>query len=101
MNLTERQKKYLRGLAHARKPVVMIGAQGLTGNVWSELDKALTYHELIKIRVRLGDRAERQAALASITDRLDCTLVQRVGNTAVLYRQNPDQVKVALPRAGG
>ena len=99
MSLTERQKKYLRGLAHQKKAIVMIGNNGITDNVMAELENALTVHELIKIKVRVGDRQERDKALQEIVSRLNCLLIQRIGNSATLYRKNPENPKVQLPRA--
>lgn len=100
MKLTERQKKYLRGLSHQKKAVVMIGNNGLTDNVMLEIDNALTFHELIKIKVRLGDRSDRDTALDYITDKLGCHLIQRIGNSATLYRRHPDEPKLQLPHGG-
>ena len=59
INLTAHQKRYLRGLAHSLKPVVMIGASGLTENVIAEIDASIEHHELIKVRVNATDREER------------------------------------------
>ena len=98
MRLTESQKKYLRGLAHQKKPVVMLGNQGLTENVMKEIDKALEFHELIKIKVRVGDRKERDDVLARIVDAQECLLIQRVGNAATLFRRNADKPKIQIPR---
>lgn len=97
MLLTEPQKKYLRGLAHQKKAVVMLGNQGLTENVMKEITSALAFHELIKIKVRVGDRKERDATLAQIVDAQSCLLIQRVGNTATLFKRNKDKPKLQLP----
>ena len=51
MNLTTKQKQYLKGLAHNLKPVVMLGQHGLTEGVLAEIDAALNHHELIKVKV--------------------------------------------------
>ena len=55
-NLSEKQKKHLRGLAHAREPVVMIGQAGLSPAIKNEFEAAIGAHELIKVRARVGDR---------------------------------------------
>lgn len=98
MRLSERQKKYLRGLAHQKKAVVLIGNQGLTDNVSAEIESNLTFHELIKIKVRTGDRKERDRILDAIVDARKCVLVQRVGNSATLYRRNEENQKIQLPK---
>ena len=59
----EKQKKYLRGLAHGRDPVVLIGQSGLSPAITGELDTALGAHELVKVRARVGDRDQRDSDL--------------------------------------
>ena len=89
--MDERQKKRLRGRGHALKAVVLIGAAGLTPAVNAEIDLALEAHELIKVKVRTGDRDERDAAIRKICSDNGAELIQRVGNTALLYRKRPPQ----------
>ncbi|HEV2286940.1 MAG TPA: YhbY family RNA-binding protein, partial [Steroidobacteraceae bacterium] len=57
--LSERQRRHLRGLAHPLKPVVRLGNAGLTDAVALETLRALTDHELIKVKAPGGDRAAR------------------------------------------
>jgi RNA-binding protein len=99
MKLSESQKKYLRGLGHALKPVVMIGDAGLTEGVWSEFNSCLEHHELIKVRVKVGDRQVRDSIIAALCDSGGAELVQRIGNMALLFRENPEKKKrIQLPR---
>jgi RNA-binding protein len=97
MPLSERQKKYLRRLAHPLHPLVMLGTAGLTEGVLRELDRALSDHELVKVSVRAGDRLARNAALASLSMRTSSELVQRVGHVGVFYRQRPASAKIIIP----
>jgi RNA-binding protein len=97
MPLSEKQKKYLRRLAHPLHPLVMLGNSGLTDGVLRELDRALADHELVKVSVRVGDRVARNAALASLSERSSSELVQRVGHVGVLYRQNRQSAKIIIP----
>lgn len=87
MPLTGKQKHFLRGLAHHRKPVVTVGDAGLTENVIAEIDQALAHHELIKVKIRLGDRSQRQQVIASICEQTSCEEVQAIGQIAVFYRK--------------
>lgn len=96
MKLSEKQKKYLRGLAHPRNPVVLIGQQGLTPGVVQELDGALAAHELVKIRARV-ERDERDALLARLGAECRAELVQRIGHVAVFYRRHPENPRIVLP----
>jgi RNA-binding protein len=96
-SLSEKQRKYLRGLAHSRDPVVLIGQSGLTPAVTKELDTALGAHELVKVRARLGDRDERDAAFEQLVKDTQSALVQRIGNVGVFYRPHKDKPKIILP----
>jgi RNA-binding protein len=98
VQLSDKQIKYLRGLAHDLKPVVYIGNAGVTPAVTAELDRCLEHHELIKIRLRVADRDARDAAVGRIVEASRATLVGRVGNVAILYRRNQaDTPVIALP----
>ena len=66
MNLTTKQKQYLKGLAHSLKPVVMLGQHGLTEGVLAEIDAALNHHELIKVKVSAADRETKQLIVDAI-----------------------------------
>ncbi len=98
MAFSESQKKYLRGLGHALKPVVMVGEPGLTDTVRAEFESSLEHHELIKIRVKVGNREERDRIIASLCETASAELVQRIGNMALVYRENPDRKRIRLPR---
>jgi RNA-binding protein len=97
MALTEKQKKYLRRLAHPMNPIVMIGNAGLTDAVTAELDRALSDHELVKVTARVGDRDARNVALAALAQRTVSELVQRVGHVGVFYRRCNNLPKIVIP----
>lgn len=84
--LTEPQKRHLRRLAHEMKPVIIVGAGGLSESLLLELDRALEHHELIKVRANAEDRESRDAMIASMCEAMRADLVQRIGHIAILYR---------------
>ncbi len=88
MDLSEHQKKFLRGLGHQRKPLIMVGDAGLSESLLAEFESTLAHHELIKVRVRAGDRDARDAIITKLCDVASAELVQRIGNVALLYRPN-------------
>ncbi len=88
MKLTEPQKRHLRKLAHARKPVVLIGQHGLSENVMREIEQAIAHHELIKIRISGAEREERKAMIGKICAEVNASLVQQIGHVAVLFRRS-------------
>ena len=97
MQLTERQKKTLRRLGHALNPVVALGNHGLTEAVVAEMDRALTDHELIKVRARVGERDDRNVVLTALAERTGSALVQRIGNVGLYYRRHPTLARIILP----
>ncbi len=88
MNLTEHQKKFLRGRGHQLKPLIMVGDAGLSDSVLAEYESTLDHHELIKVRVRVGDRDARDEIIKKLCNDSSAQLIQRVGNVALLFRQN-------------
>ena len=97
MALNEKQKKHLRRLAHPLEPVLLTGGAGLTPGLLAELDATLDHHELLKVRVRAGDRDSRDAMIRALCDTSGAELVQRIGHVAVLWRPNPERRKITLP----
>ena len=91
MSLSESQKKYLRGRGHQLKPVIMVGDAGLSESVLAEYESALSHHELIKVKIRAADRASRDAMIQTLSEGHAATLVQRIGNVALLYRENKEK----------
>lgn len=82
-------KQNLKAQAHHLKPVVILGAQGLSDAVINETDVALTAHELIKIKMKGLDKKDRKENAEMICQRLNAEIIQMIGNIVVLYRENP------------
>ena len=93
IQLTPAQRKDKRGEAHHLDPVVLVGADGLTDAVLKETDLALKAHGLIKVRVFSDTRADREAALATLADKLNAAPVQHIGKLLVLWRPIPPKEK--------
>ena len=96
--LSNPQKRYLRGLAHALKPVLLVGAKGVTPSLLAELGEVLEQHELVKIKIAAEDREARDATIESLVAESDASLVGRIGHVAILYRRRLDKPLVILPR---
>lgn len=88
--LTGNQKRYLRGLAHHRKPVVTVGAKGITESVLAEIDQALTHHELLKVKLPALDAAGKKTMIDQLCDATGAQRVQTIGRTGVIYRPAPE-----------
>jgi putative YhbY family RNA-binding protein len=89
VSLTPRERSKLKARAHPLEPVVKVGTAGLTDKVAAEVDRALTAHELIKVKVGEADRHARGALCDAICARADAAEVQRVGKVLVLWRPKP------------
>jgi RNA-binding protein len=97
LRLSERQRRHLRALAHALKPVIRIGNAGLTAAVTAEAARALEDHELIKVKGPGGDREARDELFAALARESGSALVHRIGNVAVLYRPHPQLPRILIP----
>ena len=97
MHLSNKQKQYLKGLAHSLKPVVQLGNNGLTEGVIAEIDASLEHHELIKVKIPTDDKAEKQLIIDAIIGETDSINVQTIGHILVIYK--PSQAtKINIPR---
>ena len=89
VEISEREKKALRGRAHSLKPVVLIGKEGLSDSVVAAVDSALSTHELIKVKLLQNCLDDKTEVANALSERLVAGLVQRIGKTIVLYRERP------------
>ncbi|MDO8861523.1 ribosome assembly RNA-binding protein YhbY [Haliea sp. E1-2-M8] len=80
-------QKQLRAIGHKLKPVVTVAGNGLSDNVLQEVQRALDDHELIKVKIAVGDREARSAAAAALCAETGATLVQSVGNIVLLLKR--------------
>ncbi|MBE0362566.1 RNA-binding protein [Pseudoalteromonas ulvae UL12] len=97
MTLSNKQKQFLKGLAHSRKPVVLLGSNGLTEGVVVEISNALDIHELIKVKVPTEDRETKNLIFEAIVRETGAIKLQTIGHIIVLFRQSDDK-KIELPR---
>lgn len=91
MSISAKFRRELKSQAHHLKPIVIVGGNGVTEPVLAEIDRALTDHELIKVKIASQDREQRKADSLLICDELQAELVQNIGNIAVIYRENPEE----------
>ena len=89
MPLTQEQKKQYKSIGHHLKPVLMVADNGLTEGVLAEFERALSDHELIKIKLNIPDREQRLQAVAELCKVGRADLVQVIGKMALVYRKNP------------
>lgn len=97
MELTPRERSALRAAAHPLKPVVLIGDNGLTEAVLKEIDRALSAHELIKVRAGTAERGDRDEMLAAICEALSCAPVHHLGKMLILFRSGEQSTYLKPP----
>lgn len=95
IEITTSQRRTLRAAAHSLKPVVSISQKGLTDAVLKEIDRCLTAHELIKVRIYDTERDTREALLNAVCTELQAAPVQHIGNLLVLWRERAEDPAVA------
>ncbi len=96
MELPAQQRKYLRGLAHALRPIVQVGQEGVSEGVLAAVAQALLDHELIK--VRMHEPEDKHAMAAELAARSGACLCGLIGHTAILYRPHPEEPTIVLPQ---
>jgi RNA-binding protein len=87
--LTPRERAHLKARAHALEPAVHVGQAGMTPQLVAEIDRSLTAHELIKVRIHGDDRDERVAMGDEIAAATNAVVVHRVGKVLILWRPRP------------
>lgn len=98
--LTSQQTRYLRGLGHHLNPVAMIGREGFSDSLIASVNQVLQAHELIKIKVQDNSPLDRKEAAIELAGLTGSSLVQVLGKTALLYRENQDRAidkKIRFP----
>jgi len=97
--LTGKQRRHLRALGHKLTVVVQVGKDGLDDGLVAAVDRALTDHELVKVKVGEGAGLDRHEAAEELARRTGSELAQVLGNIVLLYRPHPDEPQIVLPRA--
>ncbi len=99
--LTSRQKKFLKGLAHPLSSLVHIGKDGISAGILDTVTSELEHHELIKVKIGSNSNLEKYHASKTVAEQTNSSLVQLIGKTFILYKNNPKRPKekrVRLPK---
>lgn len=96
MPLSSKTRASLRAEAHHLSASVHIGQHGVTDSVRQSVDDDLRTHELVKIQFTKNAGIDVKDAANQLANALEADVVQVIGKTATLYRENPE-----LERKGG
>ncbi len=97
--LTSKQRAYLRGLANSYDTILIVGKGGLGDTIYKQATDALKARELIKGKVLETCEYSSREAADIIAENVGCDVVQVIGSKFVLYKQNPDEPQIKLPKA--
>ena len=98
LQLSPAERRALKARAHALEPTVLVGSGGFTPAVAGEIERNLTAHELIKVRVMGDDRNAREDILKRICEDLGAAPVQHIGKILVVYRPKPEAPPKPRPK---
>jgi RNA-binding protein len=90
MTLSSKERAELRAEAHHLTPAVHVGHQGLTDTVLQTLDDALRTRELVKVALARTTDVSAKDAAHELAEKLGADVVQTIGRTCTLFRENPE-----------
>jgi RNA-binding protein len=100
-DLTSKQRAHLRKLAHRLKPIVHVGHEGVTDALVQSVTDALNTRELIKVKVLDAAPDNARKTGDKIVDGIwDAHVAQTIGKTIVIYRPDPEEPEIKLPKPG-
>ena len=85
MELTGKQKRYLRSLAVNIRPIVQIGKSGLSNEILTSIRHAADARELIKVNI-LQNSDETAKDVAAMIDEMGLNVVQIIGRNVVVFK---------------
>ena len=88
--LSSKVRAALRAEAHHLSVTVHVGHQGLTDAVRQSIDDAMRTRELVKIQFSRNDDVSVKDAANDLARAMGADVVQVIGRTATLYRENPE-----------
>ena len=97
--LTSKQRAFLRSLANEIDTILMVGKSGISSDIMKQADDALTAREIMKAKVLETAPLSSKEAAEQIAGPTQSEVVQVIGSKFVLYRKNPKEPKIALPKA--
>lgn len=91
MNLTGKQKRFLKSQAHHLDPIFQIGKNGVSEEMISQIGDALEKRELIKVSLLQNTFEDPKEAAATIAEPIGAEVVQVIGRVIVLFKEAKDE----------
>ena len=96
--MTSKQRAYLKSLANELNSVFQVGKSGLTPEVTEAVTEAFHNRELLKIAVLKNCMEDPKEIAAIIAERTHSQVVQVIGKKIILYKPDPKEPKIVLPK---
>jgi RNA-binding protein len=96
MELSGKQVRFLKARGQRLDVSVHVGKAGLSEPLVEQVRSLLGRHELVKVKLPVGDAADRAESAGSLAEATSSTLVSVLGRNALLYRPNAD-LKEPIP----
>lgn len=95
--LSGKQKRYLRSLAVNENAIFQVGKDNLSNNLYKSINEALKARELVKISVLKSCDLPIKEIADDISKNTSSEIVQIIGKTIVLYKNNPNKLIINIP----
>jgi RNA-binding protein len=95
--MSGKERAALRAEAHHLGVLVHIGHQGLTDALLGSLDDVLRTKELVKVQIAKAGELSAKEAANDVAERMGADVIQVIGRTFTLFRENPELKRGDLP----
>lgn len=99
VNMTSKQRAYLKGLASTLNATFQVGKSSLTPQLTEAVSESLQKNELIKVAVLKNCMDDPMEIAQMVAERTQSEVVQVIGKKIILYRPNREKPRIVLPKA--
>lgn len=99
MEITSKQRAYLKSLANGIDPIFQVGKASLTPEFTASINDAFNTRELLKIAVLKNCADDPKELAQMIAERTHSNVVQVIGKKIILYKPDKKDPKIVLPAA--
>lgn len=99
LELSGKEKSYLRGLGHHLKAILQIGKEGISEAFIGNLQRELTHHELVKVKILDNSPGDKKVFSAPLEKEAGVRVVGTIGKTLLLYKPFDEEPQIELPKS--
>ena len=97
MELTSKQRAYLKSKAQTIDPILQIGKSSVTTELITSVSEAIEKRELIKLHILQNCTDDPKEIANTIAERTQSSVVQIIGKKIVLFKQKKKDSQFTLP----